>query len=147
MTKRIQIRLLVIAVVTVLCVYLFAGFPPSMSNMKQRIRLGLDLRGGTHLVLQVVTDDAIRAETDQTIESLRSQLQTRSVTFRQITRTSNNQFSVVGVDSNKDTDFRDVMSANHPEWDLNSGGEANSYNVRLKPAQEQTSEIRLWIRP
>ena len=75
MNKRIRTRLLVILGVTVLSVGLFAGFPPSVAKVKQKVRLGLDLRGGTHLVLQVVTDDAIRAESDQTIETLRQRLQ------------------------------------------------------------------------
>jgi len=137
MNRRIQIRLLAIAVVTILCVYLFAGFPPSVANIKQRIRLGLDLRGGTHLVLQVVTDDAIRAETDQTIESIRTQLQRDGITFRQLTRTQTNEFSAVGIDPNKDADFRRIMTDSHPEWDISSGAEPNSYRVRLKAQQEQ----------
>jgi len=71
MNKRIRTRLLIIGFVTVLSVFLFAGFPPSVAKMKDRIHLGLDLKGGTHLVLQVVTDDAIRAETDQALDGLR----------------------------------------------------------------------------
>jgi preprotein translocase subunit SecD len=53
MTKRIKIRLAVIAFITLLSVYLFAGMPPSVANMKQRIHLGLDLQGGVQLVLKV----------------------------------------------------------------------------------------------
>ena len=36
-----------------------------MANWKQNIRLGLDLRGGSHLVLQVQVQDAFKAEADQ----------------------------------------------------------------------------------
>ena len=66
MSKRIRVRLLFVLFVSALSVFLL---------MKQGIRLGLDLRGGTLLILQVVTDDAIRAETDRAIERLRQELQ------------------------------------------------------------------------
>jgi preprotein translocase subunit SecD len=141
MNKRIRNRLVVIGAVTLLSIYLFAGFPPSRANMHDRIHLGLDLRGGTHLVLQVVTDDAIRAETDQAIQSVAQDLQKDNVTVRQITRTAVNQFRAVGVDPNKDTDFRRVISDRLPEWDIvsTSGEVPNTYTVQLKPAQDQAS--------
>src|SRR2546427_7714937 len=137
MNKRIRNRLIVILGVTILSVYLFAGFPPSRAKMHDRIRLGLDLRGGTHLVLQVVTDDAIRAETDQAIETIRQVLVRENIIFRQLTRTQNNEFKVVGVDPAKDADFRRILNERLTEWDLVStlGDVPNTYTLRLKPAQ------------
>src|SRR6266851_5422815 len=139
MNKRVRTRLLIILGVTILSISLFAGFPPSVAKMKQKVHLGLDLRGGTHLVLQVVTDDAIRAETDHAIESMRQQLQKENIVFRQLTRTANNTFQVVGVDPTKDADFRRILNERFTEWDLvSTAGEVpNTYTVRLKPAQEQ----------
>src|SRR5437868_7205031 len=110
MNKRVRTRLLVILGVTILSIGLFAGFPPSVAKLKQKVHLGLDLKGGTHLVLQVVTDDAIRAETDQAIESVRQQLQKDNIVFRQLIRTQNNTFQVVGVDPAKDSDFRRLLT-------------------------------------
>jgi len=46
-----------------------AATPP-----QQKINLGLDLRGGMHLVLQVHTEDALRAETDGDIARLAQQV-------------------------------------------------------------------------
>jgi len=140
MNKRIRTRLLITLGVTVLSIALFAGFPPSVAKMRQKVQLGLDLKGGTHLVLQVVTDDAIRAETDQAIESVRQQLQKENVAFRQMTRTQNNTFQVVGADPAKDSDFRRIVNERFTEWDLvSTAGEVpNTYTLRLKPAQEQS---------
>src|SRR2546427_439767 len=118
MNKRVRARFLIILGVTVLSIALFAGFPPTIAKMKQKVQLGLDLRGGTHLVLQVVTDDAIRAETDQAIESVRQQLQRENIIFRQLTRTQNNTFQAVGVDPAKDSDFRRILNERFTEWDL-----------------------------
>ena len=41
-------------------------YPP-----QKKVRLGLDLKGGVHLVLRVQTDDALRLETETTMEQLR----------------------------------------------------------------------------
>src|SRR5262249_49440689 len=135
MTKKIRTRLLVIGLVTLLSVYLFAGLPPSLAKMKDRIHLGLDLKGGTHLVLQVVTDDAIKAEADQAAEGLRQNLQKENVGIRQITRTAVDKFQAVGVDPNKDTDFRRIVTDRLPEWDIIStaGDVPNTYTLQLKP--------------
>src|SRR6266571_2436847 len=140
MTKRVRNRLLITLGVTLLSISLFAGFPPSGAKMKQKVHLGLDLRGGTHLVLQVVTDDAIRAETDQAMESMQQQLNKENIVFRQRTRIQNNTFQVVGVDPNKDADFRRILNERFTEWDLisTSGEVPNTYTMRLKPNQEQS---------
>ena len=139
MNKRIRTRFLIIVGVTALSIGLFAGFPPSIAKVKQKIRLGLDLRGGTHLVLQVVTEDAIRAETDQSIESLRPALQSGNIVFRQLARSADNEFKAVGVDAAKDADFRRLLNDRFTEWDLVStqGEVPNTYTMRLKPAQDQ----------
>ncbi|MFH2042359.1 MAG: protein translocase subunit SecD, partial [Acidobacteriota bacterium] len=60
MKKKLRWKIILIFAVIVLCVFLF--YPPG-----QKIMLGLDLRGGMHLVLQVMTDDAIDNETDMEI--------------------------------------------------------------------------------
>src|SRR5262245_34871583 len=143
MNKRILRRSLIILGVTVVCVWRVAAYPgllPSKERLRENVKLGLDLKGGIHMVLQVVTDDAIRGETDQTIDSMRQELNKRNVVFRQIARTQNNTFQVVGVDPNKDSDFRAVLNERFTEWDLiSTAGEVpNTYTIRLKPAQEQT---------
>ena len=40
--------------------------------MDKQLKLGLDLKGGVHLVLRVQTDDALRLETEQEMERLRA---------------------------------------------------------------------------
>src|SRR5438552_4198986 len=94
MNKRIRTRLIVIVLLTVFSIYLFAGLPPRQTKMGDRIHLGLDLKGGILLVLQVVTDDAVRAETDQTAENVRSLLQKQNIAFRQILRSGADTFVV-----------------------------------------------------
>ena len=45
--------------------------------MDKQLKLGLDLKGGVHLVLRVQTDDALRLATEQEMERLRADLMTQ----------------------------------------------------------------------
>jgi preprotein translocase subunit SecD len=139
MNSRIRNRLLITLGITALSIFLFAGFPPSYANMRERLRLGLDLQGGMHLRMQVVTDDALRIQTDQTIDLVRERLQTDNVIFRQTLRNEVDQFQVVGVDPNKDQDFRRIATDILPDWDIvSTAGEIpNTYTLKLKPAVAQ----------
>lgn len=60
-------RFLTVLLVTALAVWAF-------TPLSEKVRLGLDLRGGVHFVLGVQTDDALRLETETTSEQLRQLL-------------------------------------------------------------------------
>ena len=64
MNKNLRWKLIAIIAVIVICAW--AIYPPSKT-----VRLGLDLKGGVHLVLQVQTDDALRLETETEMARLR----------------------------------------------------------------------------
>jgi preprotein translocase subunit SecD len=50
-------------------------WPPYDQDGKPgKIKLGLDLRGGIHLVMQVMTDDALAAVVDDGVQTAREQL-------------------------------------------------------------------------
>ena len=53
------------------------GNPTVQDALKKAIKLGLDLRGGIHLVLQVNTADAVKAERDDAIETLQREAKAR----------------------------------------------------------------------
>ena len=48
--------------------------------MQHQLKLGLDLKGGVHLVMRVNTDDALKLTTTSTSEQLRESLRTAGVT-------------------------------------------------------------------
>ena len=67
MQRKLMWRWVLIGVVTAAA--LFFMWPPD-----KKIHLGLDLRGGIHLVLKVNTQDAVRAEVDDAMERVRVDL-------------------------------------------------------------------------
>jgi preprotein translocase subunit SecD len=68
MNKNLRWR--VLAILVALGLGIWAIYPPH-----ERIRLGLDLRGGVHLVLRVQTDDALRVETETSAERMRAAME------------------------------------------------------------------------
>jgi len=134
MNRRIVNRSVVILVIVVVSILMFAGFPPSLASLKQNIRLGLDLQGGTQVVLQVNVEDALKAITDQTIEAIREQMQRDNVTVRQLTRTANDSLEARGVDPARDSDFRNMVEGTYPDWEIVStqGDVPNTYALRMR---------------
>src|SRR2546427_1809177 len=70
------------------------------------LKLGLDLKGGVHLVLRVETDTALRLVTDQESERLRDELKTRNIPFTSIDVSDSVHFRVVGIPPAQDAPFR-----------------------------------------
>jgi preprotein translocase subunit SecD len=133
-----------ITIVVVLLVFLFGifGIPQSFSGqgllaaMTNRIHLGLDLRGGTHLILQVQVNDAINVDSDNAVEVLKEQLNKRKIAFGDISKpdAQNNPDRVVlkGVSPDARKDLLDIVNDRLPEYDIASGAE-NTWTLTMKP--------------
>src|SRR5271168_5290879 len=84
MNRNVKIKAAVIAAVILVCLYGVIGIPKSkdelLANWKKNIHLGLDLSGGTQLVMQVQLQDAFKAAADNTIEALKQELQKDGIT-------------------------------------------------------------------
>lgn len=90
MKKSIRWRLALIAFSVVIALFLFLPSTPVSKTLPKwwiesvpRIALGLDLRGGSHLVLQVETDKAIESSVDNIVADLQTvaKSQNLDVTF------------------------------------------------------------------
>lgn len=125
MSKNLRWKLLVILGVVALSV--FAFYPP-----EQKVRLGLDLKGGVHMVLRVQTDDALRLLTEGTADQLREQLRTAGLTGITATATGTTTFTVTGVPPEQDAVFRSALSTVELSYDRSSSG-PGSYTFEMKP--------------
>ncbi len=85
MKKNLTARTVVIVATILICIFGIVGIPKSkadlVKNFDDNIRLGLDLKGGSHLVLQVQVQDAVKADADQTIERLKEDLKKQNITW------------------------------------------------------------------
>jgi preprotein translocase subunit SecD len=89
-----------------------------------KIRLGLDLQGGMHLVLQVVIDDALKATVDDGVDTTRDQARRKAITVASVSRASSTSFAVEGVEPARVKDLRDVLRDFFREgWEIREPGE------------------------
>ena len=121
-----NLRWKILAIVVVLGLAIWAFTPPS-----QKVRLGLDLKGGVHLVLRVQTDDALRLYSGTVADRLREDLQRRGVTAM-VAVTSPTQFRVEGVTPDQDAAFREAATEVAVDYNRESGV-AGSYDFVMRP--------------
>src|SRR5262245_22998459 len=107
--------------------------------IQEKIKLGLDLKGGVHLVMRVKTDDAIKASTDLDLEVLRSELTKRGVNPETMEDEGPGRIHVKGIDSAKATAFQDLVSTQFSAYGASSRG-GGEYALAMKPARVR--EIR-----
>ena len=147
--KLLPKTLFIIAVLLVFVYGIFLGTEPEkaiaawkqqglLGAIQQNIHLGLDLKGGTHLILQVAVNEAVNAETDRVVQSLREDLNKAGVTFTDITKPDPQNrpetIAVNGVPPDKVGALRNTVSDTLQRYDLSSGG-GNSYQIVMKPSE------------
>src|SRR5579863_6992248 len=137
MQRHLMVKAIVITAVVLACLFGIIGYPKFLggvgvplslaqleSNLAHNIKLGLDLKGGSHLVLQVQVQDAAKTEADQTIESLRDATKTAGISVAEYDRndpqtladTDSIQINLHGVDQTKTQAFRNMVADKYPDW-------------------------------
>jgi preprotein translocase subunit SecD len=147
MTGNLKIKVLFIVAVILACVYGIVDLPTSVAQLKENfnknIRLGLDLKGGSQLVLQVQLQDAFKAEADTVIQRLRDQLQKANVVFADINRNEPSslktadtiQINVQGVPATQAGNFRQAVNDSFGGvWNLTPVN-ATDYRMNMKATE------------
>ena len=137
-----NVRWRVITILVVFVVFAGLGVYPIVASrygikspawlMDYQLKLGLDLKGGVHLVLRVQTDDALKSLTDSESERLRDELQKRNIPFTNIATVDVAHFRVDGVPPAQDAAFRQVAAEVQANFDRGSGVNG-SYLFTMRP--------------
>jgi preprotein translocase subunit SecD len=154
MQRNLTVKVTVIVVTILVCLFGIIGFPKFMggvgfptsgaqlsANLQKNIHLGLDLKGGSHLVLQVQVQDAAKTNADQTIESLRDAVKTANIIVagfdrtdpQSLQETDSIQINIHGVDQAKTQAFRSLVNERYQEWIL-APVNATDYRMNMKPS-------------
>jgi preprotein translocase subunit SecD len=144
MNKNLRWKVVVIAATLVVFLFGIFGIPKSFSGsgllaaMTDRIHLGLDLKGGTHLILQVQVNDAVNADSDRAVERLKDEMHTRKIGYVDVNKpdpaNAPDRIVVKGVPPEATSEFRSLIQDRLPEYDAVSGAE-NSWVLAMKPQQ------------
>src|SRR5947199_2814819 len=107
-----------------------------LASLQDRIHLGLDLKGGTHLILQVQVNDAVNGDSDRAVDRLKEDLRTHKINYTEITKpdpaNTPDQIVLKGVPPESSSDLRNIVSDPLTEYDLRSGAE-NTWILTMKP--------------
>ncbi|HYN08425.1 MAG TPA: protein translocase subunit SecD [Vicinamibacterales bacterium] len=126
MYANLRWKILTILAVTALAVWAF--YPPGT-----RVKRGLDLQGGVHLVLKVHTDDAIKIETETAAEQLREALTAAGVAHTAVRPTSLTEFVVEGVQPAGDAQLRQIADQQvSGSFDRQASG-GGTYRFSMRP--------------
>ena len=137
-----NLRWKVVTILAVFVVFFGLGVYPILASryhlpapgwlMDKQLKLGLDLKGGVHLVLRVQTDDALRLVTEQEMERLREELKTRNIPVTNMDAPDVIHFRVAGVPPAQDAAFRTAANEVQANFDRGSGVNG-AYTFTLKP--------------
>ena len=141
MNPNLKWKVLFIFAVVLICLYMVIGlpsFPTSWAQIKdnfaRQIKLGLDLQGGTHLILQVQVQEAIAQETDQTVDRLTTAMRSKNIHYDEVRRADDTHIVVRNISTDQASQFRDLIHDQYEGvWELGPApGEPNSYLLSMR---------------
>lgn len=150
MTRNLKYKGLFILAIILVCIYAVIGIPKSKAelaaNFQKNIRLGLDLRGGSQLVMQVQVQDAFMAAADTAIERIKDELRKANINYNSIDRNEPNslesagtiQVNIRGIDGTKAGDFRRIVNDQLGNVWILSGVGPTDYKLTIKPSEAAT---------
>jgi len=149
MRKNLTQKTILIVAVLVVCVLGITGIPSGFSGsaLKQsildRIHLGLDLKGGTHLILQVMVNEAVGTTTDSDAAHIQQALQSNGVNLPPnsvIKPDPKNHPELIQINNaslNNSSDIRSVLEAQYgQEYDISSNPNGTTWTLTMKPTAE-----------
>ncbi len=108
-----------------------------------KIRLGLDLQGGMHLVLEVQAEKAVEGIVERTGNDLKEALMKDKIRFRRLERTGPETLTVELPDSAARSAFEKIVHDQYPDMEVGpsqSGGGKELLTVKMK--DKRAREIR-----
>jgi preprotein translocase subunit SecD len=148
MQKNLTTKTVVIVATILLCIYgiIGPGVPTSkvalMKNLKENVRLGLDLRGGSLLILQVQVQDALKAEADNVMDRLKEDVKRADIDYASMDRNDpmriedadSIQINIKGIPAQKSSAFRGLVADHFPQWILTPVS-SSDYRMNLRPSE------------
>jgi preprotein translocase subunit SecD len=149
MSKVPKWKAIVIVATVLICLYGIIGLPRSkdelIANWNQNIRLGLDLKGGTLLVLQVQLQDAFTSEAGNAIERMKEQFSkdgipgdvTLGYEPQSLADAEKVEILVKGITTEKTQAFRTMIAEDFSSWVL-APTSSTDYRLTMKPTEALT---------
>src|SRR4051795_542704 len=151
MKRQLRYKFLFIIAVILVSLYGIIGIPRSkselISNWEKNIHLGLDLRGGTYLVVQVQQQDAFNAQAGSDAERLKDLARKAGIQYNSIdvdeakslADATTASIVIRGVNGTQAGSLRSIANDQFGQWLLKPVN-ATDYRLTLKPSEA----LKLW---
>ncbi|MFL6452269.1 MAG: protein translocase subunit SecD [Bryobacteraceae bacterium] len=146
MKRQLRFKFIFIIAVILVCIYGIIGIPRSkgelVANWEKNIHLGLDLRGGTYLVVQVQQQDAFNAQAGADTERLKDEAKRANIQFadvgvdeaKSLATAVKAAIVVKGVPNTQAGSFRSLVNDKFPQW-LSTPLNGTDYRLTMKPSE------------
>ena len=144
MKKNLKNKVILIVAVMLVCLWGIFGASKGVTGadildgLQKRIHLGLDLKGGAHLILQVQVDEAVNAESDNLVTLVKQELKGASLSYSQVYKPDPANASLVRVEGappDRSSEVRVLLENKYSrEYDVAAGDEPGSFSLTMKPA-------------
>ena len=152
MRKNLRSKAILIIAVLAVFVYGIFGLPKGVSGaawkdaIGRRINLGLDLRGGTHLVLQVHVAEAVSAATDSDAARIQTDLQQAGITVGSVTKPDPQHpetIQIQGAPADRVGDIRTTLNNRYGnQYEISATNGTSSWTLTMKKQAVQDLERR-----
>jgi preprotein translocase subunit SecD len=115
-----------------------SAYPP-----EEKINLGLDLRGGAYILMQVETESALKYELDLAASRIGGNLDDEGLSYASILPTGPATLEVRGTDPGRRGEVRAVLDRNVSQWDIQARG-GGDFAISMPPqlrAVVETSSV------
>jgi preprotein translocase subunit SecD len=150
MRKNLNTKIIVILAALAVCVFGITGVPHGITPtalknaLASRINLGLDLRGGTHLVLQVHVEEAVAATVDSDAARIQAALQQAGITVGSVVRDPAHPEAILiqGAPPDRVGDIRTTLNNRYSsQYDISSTS-GSSWTLTMKAQAVKDLEQR-----
>jgi preprotein translocase subunit SecD len=105
-------------------------------NLMENIHLGLDLKGGTHLVMQVKVDEVIKNITESDRDKAKDELVKAGIPFNAVKSPANGLVVIETPDASRHKEIRDKLTFFTSEWDATTSGNSLTYALGKTAADQ-----------
>jgi preprotein translocase subunit SecD len=118
--RTILVVLVLVASIIFLLPSINPNLPPSWKKLMptEKIRYGLDLQGGMHLILEVEAEKAVASHVQRLTEDLKDVLRKQRVAFRSVERQGDIQISVVLTDPAQQAELKKAIDKDFPNLEM-----------------------------
>jgi preprotein translocase subunit SecD len=142
MQKNLRWKLILILVFMAICAFFFASPKEKGAPLFSRVNLGLDLQGGVHLVLRVVTDEALDQTLLQEAAKIANYLTEQNIAFDSSKKSSGFSIEIKGIDASKASEVRAYLTKYSGQYTIRSTTSEGKTDFSLELTKAEIRDMR-----